>query len=118
MSFSQTFNGPVNNVYNIEGDLILGPSSGIADFRSQLVTVSSQIDHDAKLDPSVKEAASAEVQAAHTEAQSVKPDASVIKSHLDKAADAVKSASALTVSAGALAKTLFDLGTWAVHALA
>jgi hypothetical protein len=117
MPFSQQFNGPVNNVYNVEGSLILGPNSGVDDFKQQLVNVGKQIDHDSALDSSVRKKVASELSAAHAEASSKKPDGSTVKSHLDKAAAVVESASKLTVKTGALAKTLVALGTWAIGAL-
>ena len=117
MQVNQQFHGPVTNVYNVEGTLILSQDSSAEDLARELSAMRSKLEA-AGLDPTTRKAAEAEIAAAEAEAASPAPKGGTIKRHLDAAAGTLESATSVASSVAGLAKTLFSMGKWAAVLLA
>jgi chromosomal replication initiation ATPase DnaA len=112
MPFNQTF-GTVNNVYNVEGSLILTANSSPQDLAAQLAALRSEIAAMAGLPEPHRRAVESELAAAEAASAAPSPDGATIKSHLDKAGATLESAAGFAERAGAFAKTVFSVGKWA-----
>lgn len=111
--FEQHFHGPVEYVYNVNGDLILSRSSNAADLARELKTLRAHLSELRELDAPAKETSVKAVDAAIEESQKPKPQAIEIQKHLDTAASTIEMAD----KGLKLAETLLKIGKWAVALL-
>lgn len=115
--FEQHFIGPVENVYNVNGDLLLSKTSNAADVKRELKKLRMQLEELRELDANAKETSVRAVEEAIEETQKPKPKAIEIKKHLDTAASAIEKTQGIADNGLKLAKTLFNIGKWAVALL-
>ena len=111
--FEQHFHGPVENVYNVNGDLILSKSSTAPDLARELKTLRAQVAELPKLDAPAKETTVKAVDAAIEEAQKPKPQKIEIQKHLDTAASTIEKTQGVADKGLKLAETLLKIGKWA-----
>lgn len=117
MAFNQTYHR-VERVYNVEGTLILSDRSDGADLAAQLANIRQELARQPDIPEPDRQRIETELNAAETEAAAPKPAGAQIKTHLDRAATTLESAAGAADKAGRLAKTLFDIGKWALTILA
>jgi len=113
MPFTQNFHGTVHNVYNVEGSLILDSRSGREDLERELAKLRAAVAGLPELPEADRRSVETELAAAQAQSASPKPDGAAIKTHLDKAGTTLESATNVVAKAGAFAKTVFGIGTWA-----
>lgn len=118
MGFNQQYQGPIQNVYNVEGNLVLSGNSAAPDLVRQLTTLQQEIASLKGLDTAAHKVIEGEVVAAEAEGRSADPDGDLIKTHLEKAAGILEGASGVAERGGKLVKTLVDVGKWAAATLA
>src|SRR4051812_14396534 len=98
MPFTQTYHGNIQEVYNVDGTLLLNRSSGPPDLAQGLARLKAEIAALPDLRPEARKAIEAGIDAALVEAKSAKPDGPAIKTRLDGAAETLKSATGLAES--------------------
>jgi hypothetical protein len=118
MPFTQTYHGPIHEVYNVDGTLMLNRSSGPPDLAQSLTRVKADLAALPDLPPKDRQKIEASIDSALTEAKSGKPDGETIKARLDGAAEAVRSAAGFAESGQKLAETIIAIGKWAALFLA
>jgi hypothetical protein len=116
--FTQTFQGEVREVYNVDGTLILDRRGGTPELAHSLAQIKAHIAALPDLEPAARQRVQDAVDAALAEARSGKPNGGAIKARLDGAAETIKSASGVADSSLKLAETLLAIGKWAVLCLA
>lgn len=117
MGFTQTY-GHVNQVNNVEGTLNLTQNSDAGDLAAEIARIREEIARQPELPPPDRQRVEAELAAAEAQATTPQPSGTTIKGHLDNAATALQGAAGVADSAGRLAKTLVNIGKWAVTAFA
>ena len=115
--FEQHFHGPVENVYNVNGDLILTKGSTATDVARELKTLRTEIAEFKELGAPAKEASVKAIDAAITETQKPKPQPIEIQKHLDTAASAIEKTQGIADKGLKLAETLLKIGKWVVALL-
>jgi hypothetical protein len=117
MKVEQHFYKRVQNVYNVDGTLILSAESRTPDLVREIANMRAQVAALDELEGSTRQEVTAELAAAEAESKTAAPKGATIKAHLDSAAGALEGASGVAENAGKLAKTLFDIGKWAAALL-
>lgn len=114
--FEQHFHGPVYNVYNVNGDLILTEGSTAADLARELRMLRSQVEALTELQ-TPKGAAVKAIDTAIAEAEKPIPRGSEIRKHLEAAASTIEKTQGIADKGLKLAETLLKIGKWAVALL-
>jgi uncharacterized protein YPO0396 len=123
MPFTQNFYGSIGtnaNIENLNGTLtingrdVLTANSSANDLSQQLKQLAASVEALAGVTPETKAKAIAEIRAADREVQSEQPKGQTIKSHLETASGALKSATDVASNAVSLGKVLLEIGKWAI----
>ena len=113
MQLTQHFHGPVHNVYNVDGNLILSSESKAPDLIREIENLRAAVAALPALAQPARETIDARLTAAKTEGNAPRPRGATLKTDLDDAAAILKGATGAAEQAGKLAKTLGDIGEWA-----
>jgi len=121
-NFTNYFNAPVTNVINaetvhLEGQVALTSESKPEDLARQLAAIKAKVSEIDDLGENRKALATENIEAAEEETRAAKPDGEVIQKNLARAGEILKSSSATITGTAALAKTLYEMGTWAAQLL-
>jgi hypothetical protein len=112
-AFVQTFHGPVQNVYNVNGDLLLSPQSSTPDFQKTLQELKRQIDGLLELDPERRKELSADLDAAARETAREKPAKGVIVARLSTVQAMLEATKETVKGAWDVAKIVAQAAAWA-----
>jgi hypothetical protein len=115
-AFEQHYN-QVENVYNVNGDLILSKGSTAADLARQLASLRQEVARLPGMDPQSRETSLKAVDAAIEESRRPKPKGIEIQKHLDNAASVIEKSQGLAENGLKLAQTLFSIGKWVIGVL-
>jgi hypothetical protein len=113
MPFKQTFTGAIQEVYNVDGTLMLNRQSGPPDLASALIRLRAEIDALPALSPEERKKIDLSLNAALSEAKSGKPNGKALSEHLESASQTMSAISGLAESGRKMVEVLISIGKWA-----